>query len=205
MKSIHYFLLGLATALGLVVVVGAAWLTRSYAYQGSLINPPLPVAGFRLTGQDGQPVDFEALRGAEERRVVLIFFGYTRCPDVCPVTLTEYQKVKVQLKDRASQVRFVFITVDPERDTPEILGRHLANFDPSFVGLTGSQAELEPVWKAFGVGREIDETGSAAGYLVSHTSRIYVIDRSGQLRLTYAFGTAPEVIVQDVEQLLKEK
>jgi protein SCO1/2 len=142
------------------------------------------------------------VRGGEAGKVVLLFFGYTRCPDVCPLTLADFKKVKAQLGDQADQVRFVFITVDPERDTPNILSKHLANFDESFIGLTGSREELEPVWKTFGVYQEKQDTGSAAGYLVDHSSRVYAIDRRGDLRLTYTFGTEPEAIAQDVAQLL---
>ncbi len=205
MKSIHYFLFGLGSALGLVIVAGVALLTRSYAYQGSLIDPPLPIADFQLTGQDGQPVHFRDLYGEGDGKVVLVFFGYTHCPDVCPLTLADFKQVKAQLQSQAAQVRFVFITVDPERDTPEVLGKHLANFDPSFTGLTGNRQELEPVWKTFGVYQAKEGTGRAAEDLVDHTSRVYAIDRHGDLRLTYLFGTRPEAIAQDVEHLLKEK
>ncbi len=136
---------------------------------------------------------------------MLIFFGYTRCPDVCPVTLADFKKIKQQLNDQAGEARFVFITVDPERDLPETLDQYLAHFDPDFVGLTGSRDELEPVWNLFGVSQQKEETGSAAGYLVSHSSRTYVIDQNGDLRLTYSFGTRPDAIVQDIRHLLKEK
>jgi protein SCO1/2 len=125
----------------------------------------------------------------------LIFFGYTHCPDVCPVTLTKYKQIKDQLGDQADGVRFVFITVDPERDTPEILGKHVANYDPGFIALTGSRAELEPVWKNYGVYQARSETESAAGYLVDHTTRIYAIDTrelAVDLRFRNAFGGDPE-------------
>ncbi len=217
MKTIHYFLFGLASALGLVAVAWVAFFARHYTYQGVLIDPPLKVADFQLTGQDGKPVHLSDLRrnhsdlgrGGAERgtqgKATLIFFGYTHCTDICPATMADYKKIKAQLGSQANDVLFVFISVDPERDTPEVVSQYVSNFDPSFVGLTGSQAELEPVWKIFGVYVEKGIPNSMGDYEFSHSSRVYALDRNGDLRLTYEFGADPQAITQDVEHLLKEK
>jgi protein SCO1/2 len=101
-------------------------------------------------------------------------------------------------------VRFVFVTVDPERDTPDRLGHHVETFNPDFIGLTGAPQALEPVYRTFGIYNEKDATtDSAAGYLVNHTASIFVVDRDGQWRLRHIFGTSVEDIVHDVRHLLK--
>ena len=194
-------ILGLGVIIGLALMLGA-WklMDRPYVYQGSLIDPPVQAADFNLTDQNGQPFRLSDQRG----KVVLVFFGYTHCPDVCPVTLSEFRQIKGELGDQAKNVKFVFVTVDPERDTPQVLRTHLANFDPTFVGLTGSQADLEPVWKSYGVYQAEVDSGSAADYLVDHTARIYAIDPQGNWRLTYVFGTEPKAVLDDVTHLLQE-
>jgi protein SCO1/2 len=191
---------GVGVLVGLVVVLlGWQFFDKPYTFRGSLIDPPAPAFDFSLSDQDGR-----AFRLSEQRgRVVLVFFGYTHSPDVCPVTLTEFQRVRQSLDELAEQVRFVFISVDPERDSPQVLKAHLANYDPAIIGLTGSRAELEPVWEKYGVYQAKREAGSAAGYLVDHTSRTYLIDPNGNWRLTYPFEMDPQAIVDDVTHLLQ--
>jgi protein SCO1 len=205
MKTVHYFLFGLASAVGLAAVVAYALFGRGYTYQGGLIDPPLPVADFRLTDQKGQEVAWSDLRGGTPAKVALVFFGFTHCTDICPATLADYKKIKAQLGSHAQDVRFVYISVDPERDTPEAISPYLSNFDPAFIGLTGSQADLQPVWKMFYVTVEKGMPDASGSYEVSHSARVYLIDRNGDLRLTYEFGTQPQAIAQDVEHLLEEK
>lgn len=196
-----YGLLGIGIVLGLaLMLVGWKVLAQPYTYQGSLIDPPVPAADFQLNNQHGEPFRLSDQRG----KTVLIFFGYTHCPDVCPVALSEFRQVKKQLGDLADQVEFVFITVDPERDTADVLGQYLANFDPTFIGLSGTPDQMEPVYKSYGVYHEKTETGSASGYLVDHTARMYVIDSQGNWRLTYPFGMEVEKQVEDLVHLLQE-
>lgn len=198
-----YTLLGISIVIGLLVTIGAAWfvMDQNYTYQGVLIDPPAEAADFSLNDQNGNSFRLSDQHG----KVVLIFFGYTNCPDVCPVTLSEFKRIKAQLGDQADQVRFVFITVDPERDTQERMMTYLNNFDSTFIGLSGDRAELEPVWKAYGVYQERRDLGSAAGYQVDHSARIYVIDQQGHWRLNYAFGMEIEKITKDLEHLIKEE
>lgn len=200
MKVRHVVLLGIAVVIGLAAVFGAGVLARPYTYQGSLFEPPVPADDFSLSDQLGDTFQLSAQRG----EVVLLFFGYTHCPDVCPVTLSEYRQVSELLGDRSKHVKFVFITVDPERDNRETLRNFLDNFDVPIVGLTGEQSALEPVWEAFGVYHEKVDVGSAAGYLVDHTARIYVINKQGELQLTFPFGTSSEAMAEDITHLLKE-
>lgn len=195
------WLFGTSLIVGLTLaVVGGVWLLdRNYQYQGVVIDPPAQAADFTLTDQNGQPFRLSDQRG----RLVLIYFGYTNCPDVCPITLSDYKRIKAGLGKLAEQVTFVFITIDPERDTVPRLKEYLANFDPDFIGLTGDRVTLEPVWKAYGVYQQKQDTGSAAGYLVDHTSRIYTIDAQGNWRINYPFGMETDKIVRDLQHLLK--
>ena len=201
MKS-RFVTIGIVALLGLAVVLGAWQLySNLYTYQGALIEPPVPAADFELTDQNGGTFRL----GEQQGKVVLIFFGYTYCPDVCPVTLSEFRRIKTRLGKDAENVEFVFVTVDPERDTPERLAKHMANFDPEFVALTGEQEELEQVWKSYGVYREKVETTGASGYLVDHTARVYVVDKAGNWRMTFPFGMEVEKMTQDVAHLLRER
>ena len=197
-----YSLLGIGVVFGLALAM-AGWYTlnSNYTYQGVLIDPPAPAADFELTDQYGQPFRLSEQSG----NVVLIFFGYTNCPDVCPVTLSEYKRVKENLGDLAENVRFVFITVDPERDTRGRLQIYMDNFDPSFIGLSGDRQSLEQVWEAYGVYQEKRDVGSAAGYLVDHTARTYLIDANGNWRLNYPFGMETAKISEDIRHLIKEQ
>lgn len=193
--------IGFGVVIGLLSVL-IAWqiFTQSYTYQGSLIDPPVKAADFELLDQHGESYNLSDQRG----KVVLIFFGYTHCPDVCPVTLSEFKQVKSQLGELASEVEFIFITVDDERDTPEKISMYLENFDRDFIGLTGDQSDLESVYQSYGVSRVKQQSNSAAGYLVDHTARVYAIDKIGNWRLTYPFGMEVEKIYQDVRHLILE-
>jgi protein SCO1 len=206
MKSRYFFFFGVGIALVLTAVVGTLFFQRPYQYQGSLINPPSPAPEIDLVDQNGEAFKLSE-RVAEDgrRKVAMIFFGYVHCPDVCPVTLSEYRQVKASLGEKAEKIDFIFVTVDPERDTQETLGKHLANFDPQFIGLTGSRPALERVWNDFGVFVYQHEPTEAGGYLVDHTARVYVVDRNGDLRLTYLFGSGAEMMAEDMWNLVDER
>jgi protein SCO1/2 len=167
------------------------------------------LCGVRCPGRREE--NAQVLDGTLPERVVRVlwpisslFFGYTFCPDVCPVTLGIWKRVHEALGEDARQVRFVFITVDPERDTPERLLQHVAIFNPEFIGLTGTPEALQPVYQTFGVFFEKESASkSAVGYLVSHTASAFVVDRAGQWRLRHAFETPADDIVHDIVQLLE--
>jgi protein SCO1/2 len=172
----------------------------SPSFRGSVLDEPLAVPDFSLTDQRGETFHLSDQRG----KVALLFFGYTQCPDVCPTTLATWRQVHEMLGEDAANVRFAFVTVDPERDTPERLGLHVQAFNPDFVGLTGSSEELQTVYDIFDVYFEKDtSSGSAAGYLVSHTATTFVLDPEGQWRLRETYGTPAEDIVHDIQQLLQ--
>ena len=191
--------------LGLLVLIGAVMMAvllfpKTDTFRGTLYDPALPAPEIALIRGDESSFRLSEQRGD----VVLLFFGYTSCPDVCPTTLSELRKVKTELGSNADQVKVVFVTVDPERDTPEQIQKYVSIFNPSFLGLSGSLEELETVWKDYGVYREVEEVStSAAGYLVNHTARVYLIDRDGNLRLSYSYGTPTDDILHDLKILFK--
>ncbi len=183
--------------LGLLSLIVAA--CQSYQFKGTSFPDPQPAPDFALTATDGQRFQLSEHRG----QIVLTFFGYTSCTDVCPTTLAEAKQILKGVGSNADRVTFLFITVDPERDTPQVLANYVAAFDPAIVGLTGSSDELAAVRQAYGVFAEkevVDD--SAAGYTITHTSRVFLVDAESRLRLSYAFGTPPDDIVQDIRHLL---
>src|SRR5690625_2939132 len=139
---------------------------------GTLIEPPLPAADFTLTSADG-PVRLADLKG----KVVVLFFGYTLCPDVCPMTLARLGQALEQLGDDAERVQVIMVSVDPERDTPERLKEYVRAFHPSFIGVTGTEEELAAVAATYGVYFATAEGSDATNYLVDHTATTTVLDR----------------------------
>lgn len=192
--------LGIGAVLVAALLVGFQLSRRPYTYRGSTIDPPVPAADFELSNQHGQKFRLSEQRG----EIVLLFFGYSNCPDVCPLTMSNFKSIKEELGDQADKVRFIFVTVDPERDTKERLLEYVKVFDPEIVALTGSRAELEPVWKSYGVYQAKQDTSSAAGDSVDHTARTYLIDQEGNWRLTYPFEMEKADIISDVRHLINK-
>jgi protein SCO1/2 len=186
-----------AVTLGIFLTV---ILSRPANFRGTMYAEPFPPApDFALTDADGTVQRLSDYRG----RIVLLFFGYMYCPDVCPATLAEMKLAVDQLKGDADQVQVVFISVDPQRDTSEAVQGYVERFNPSFLGLSGTQDELEPIWNGYGVFREVVEGTSETNYIINHTARVTLIDQDGNMRLTYGFQTPPEDIAHDIRILLK--
>ncbi len=192
-------LLAALLVLALYLWGGGPW-HPAYRFQGSVIEPPLPASDFQLTDQFGRPYRLSEHRN----QIVLLFFGYTYCPDVCPATLSDFRRIFAEFGERADVLQFAFITVDPERDSPDLLARHLAKFNEHFVGLTGDLPVLEQVWRSYGVFRQSQQDESVNFYLVDHTSRIYVIDAAGNLRVTFPYGLSREAMAADLAYLVSE-
>ena len=184
----------------LLALVGWQLLAKPYTYHGSLLETPVRAPEIELGDQHGNRFRLSDQRG----KVVLLAFGYTNCPDVCPTTLAQFKQIKAGLGNDAESVRFAFITVDPERDTPERLSQFLGAFDPEFTGLGGSRSDLEQVWQEYGVFQQKQAPDSAGNYAVDHTARIYAIDENGNFRLTYPYDMDAAAIVEDVHHLVKE-
>ncbi|HEU4742447.1 MAG TPA: SCO family protein [Meiothermus sp.] len=170
-------------------------------YGTPLLNPRLAY-DFNLTDNKGEPFRLSSQRG----KVVLLFFGFVNCPDVCPTTLLELQKVYQALtpQERA-RVQVILISVDPDRDTPAVLDKYVTFFNPSFIGLTGTPQQIAEVAKPYGVFYQKSAIKSAKEYNVDHTASTYLIDPKGQLRLIYGNGKPAETqrMVQDVRWALK--
>jgi|YNPBryunderm2012_1023409.scaffolds.fasta_scaffold12506_2 protein SCO1/2 len=196
----------LSIALILVLLAGCARpapgpAPESSMEQGTRIEPPVQLSDFTLPSSLGRDLSLSELRG----KPVALFFGYTFCPDVCPMTLSELKRVKAELGADGARLQVVFVSVDGARDTPEVLARHLAAFDPDFIGLQGDDATLRRIGPEYGLyyKRHTPE-GTSAAYLVDHSSATYLIDAEGRLRIVYGFGTPPEAIIAGVRELLKE-
>jgi protein SCO1/2 len=184
-----------------VVAVGVFLFSKPASFRGTTYNEPYPVAPeIELTRANGMGFRLSEARG----EVVALFFGYTSCPDICPTTMAELNQALEKLGDRADQVQVLFITVDPERDTPQRVQEYVNHFNTDFIGLSGSEPELATIWNEYGVFREIVDGTSAAGYLVNHTARVTLIDQQGNLRVSFGFDTPVEDVVHDLDLLLKE-
>jgi protein SCO1/2 len=185
--------------LALVLLLTGCSLTNRYTSQAGTLSPARAAPPLPLTDQHGQSFDLSALRG----KAVLLYFGYTACPDACPTTLSDWIEVKRLLGDTAEQVAFVMVTVDPERDTPDRLGQYLAFFDPSFIGLTGDPETIQTAEREYGIFAAREEFGdSAMGYLMNHTTSYLAVDPDGKLRLIIAHGTDPEIVAEDLRHVL---
>lgn len=168
---------------------------------GKVYEEPALAPALNLTDHTGRPFDLAEHRG----KVVLLFFGYTHCPDVCPTALSDMARVKHDLGRDGERVQVVFVAVDPERDTQAILAHYVPAFDSSFIGLRGEQAELDPVIAAYRVKvRRTELPDSALRYAIDHSAYIFVIDREGQLRQRLIHGVeSVEEIAGDVRALLR--
>jgi protein SCO1/2 len=195
-------LVGLASLMLIAgVAVGVVLFSAPAGFRGTTYGEPYPAAKEIELGQgNGSRFRLSEMRG----KAVLLFFGYTSCPDVCPTTLAELKQALEKLGDeKAKQVQVLFVTVDPERDTPERIQEYVDHFNPNFIGLSGTENELANVWQNYGVFREIVNGTSAAGYIVNHTARVTLIDQDGNMRVSFAFETPVEDIVHDLKLLLR--
>lgn len=190
----------------LLVIISAAVITflfgRPDTLRGTSYDEPYPAApDFSLTRASG-----EVFRLSEQRgKVVLLFFGYTSCPDICPTTLAEMKQTLDRLSpDNLEHVQVVFVTVDPKRDTPERIQEYVNHFNASFIGLSGSEQELAKIWNDYGIYRQEVPGVSAAGYTVDHTARVMLIDRDGNLRVAFGFETPVDDVVHDLQLILKK-
>lgn len=185
--------------LGLVFASLLLTACQSYQFKGTQYPDLQSAPDFELAATNGESFQLSDQQG----QIVLMFFGYTSCPDVCPMTLAEARRVLEGLGDDAGKVAFLFVTVDPERDTTEVLDIYVTAFHPAIIGLTGTPDQLAAVRQDYGVFAEKEVLeGSAAGYVVNHTARVFVVDAKGRLRLSYAFGTPPEDILEDIRHLI---
>ncbi|MDX1412739.1 MAG: SCO family protein [Candidatus Promineifilaceae bacterium] len=168
-------------------------------FKGSAMPATIPAPDFELTDTDGNAVQLSDYEG----KIVLLYFGYSFCPDVCPTSLSDLARVQRKLDDNGENIQVIMVTVDPERDTPQKLAEYVGYFHPTFIGLRGTKEEIDAAAEGFGVYYEKHEGSEATGYLVDHTARIFVIEPNGDYRLSFAFGTPAEDIVSDLKLILQ--
>ncbi|WP_300335165.1 SCO family protein [Accumulibacter sp.] len=153
---------------------------------------------FALTDHHGQLRHLADFKG----KAVIVFFGYTQCPDVCPTTLSSMREVLSRLGDQASRVQVLFVTLDPERDTAQLLSEYVTAFDPSFLGLRGDEAATRAVAKDFKVFYAKQAGRTPDSYTLDHTTGSYVFDPQGRIRLLVRHGELPASVAADVKRLL---
>jgi protein SCO1/2 len=185
-------------ALALVVSFTAA-APGAETFKSGVFDPPRVAPDFELRDSNGAPATLARHKG----KVVVMAFGFTYCQKICPVTLAKLSQVFKELGPQAKDVQVLFITVDPERDTPERLREFVTFFDASFIGATGTPEELDKVREEYGViAKKAVSENKKLGYEVHHSSSLYVVDRSGKLRVLIPFGTTAADVVHDLKLLL---
>jgi protein SCO1/2 len=153
---------------------------------------------FTLTGQDGKPHSLADYQG----KAVALFFGYTHCPDICPTTMLEYQQVMKLLGKDADRVQVLFVSIDPQRDTPPVLAGYVPFFDKRFMGLTGSPSQVQAVASQYKIVAQ-RQARKDGGYTMDHSAGSYLFDTRGQLRVYVPYGTPSADIAHDLQQLLR--
>jgi protein SCO1/2 len=182
---------------GLLIFIGGC---SPSAFKATDITGADFAKGFELTGHDGNRYMLDSFKG----KVVLIFFGFTQCPDVCPSALSRFASVAQELGADADQVQVLFISVDPERDTPELLSQYVPAFNPRFLGLYGNAETTAQTAKEFKVIYQKQPGKTDSTYTIDHSAGTYVFDKSGRVRLFLRHEAAVEDVVHDVRLLLKQ-
>jgi protein SCO1/2 len=168
--------------------------------RSGVFEPPRAAPAIALASSNGKPFRLADFRG----KVVILEFGYTHCPAVCPATLATLAQARALLGSQAAEVQVLFVTVDPARDDVARLGAYLARFDHGFIGLTGSQQQVDAVLKDFGISASRQPMAGGTDYGISHSSYLYFIDRKGLLRALMPFGRPAADIAHDARLLLGE-
>lgn len=169
-----------------------------HEFAGTLLSDPHPAPDVPLMSVDG-PVQLSDFQG----QWTFLYFGYTFCPDACPLTLSKLKNVRKELGDNDDQMQVVMVSVDPERDSPEVLDTYVRYFDQSFVGITGNKEEIDALGEPFGIYYEKGEGSEATGYLVIHSTRFYLIDPDGNARVAYPHEATDEQVLTDLQYLLR--
>lgn len=171
------------------------------AFQGIDLTGAEYARTLNLTDQDGRARSLADFKG----KVLVVFFGYTQCPDVCPTTMAEVAEVKRSLGADGDKVQGIFVTVDPERDTGQLLKAYMASFDPSFVALRGSAEQTQAAAKEFKVFYAKVPGKTAESYTMDHTAASFIFDTEGRVRVYARYGAGAEPLVHDIKLLLAEK
>jgi protein SCO1/2 len=187
---------GLAV-LGLFVYLVAAQM-RPHVYSGTVLQSPTQAPELGLTAHTGEQVFIDDFAG----EALLIYFGYTQCPDLCPLTLSAAARAKASMGDLGEKVNVMMVTVDPERDTLEVLGDYVTKFDLEFLGVSGDPEDLAAVTSLYGVWADSESARWDTGYLVDHTSTLMAVGPDGHLRIVYGPQVTDEQLATDMAALL---
>jgi protein SCO1/2 len=183
---------------GLVAVVGFGLYLRPHQFGGTILQSPRPAYNFSFTGPQEKSISLADFKG----KIVLLFFGYTSCPDVCPTTLQKLRDTMKLMGKHKDDVQVIMITVDPEKDTSKRINGYLSMFDPSFIGLTGNMADITSAASQYGVFFEKRPYNEKGGYLIDHTATVMLIDPKGFLRVIYPYNTTASAIANDIAYIL---
>jgi protein SCO1/2 len=194
----RYFLVAIALA-GIACVAGCGQHGDTPAFQSTDITGANFGHDFELVDFNGKQRHLADFRG----KVVAMFFGYTHCPDVCPTTLAEFNAALNKLGDASSRVQVLFVTVDPQRDTPDVLRGYVTAFNDNFLGLTGTPEQITKVAREYKIVYQKVPGASTDSYSVDHSAGTYIYDEQGRLRLFATYGLGGEAIASDIAQLLK--
>ena len=187
--------------LGSLIGVGALMLNQESPNKNRVITSGQALIGgpFELVGKDGKTVTDKDFRG----RYMLVFFGFTHCPDICPAELQVMSAALDDLGDKADQVVPIFITVDPKRDTPQLVTAYVENFGPNFVGLTGSPEAVDKAAKAYRITyQKFQEEGAGDNYSVDHSALVYLMGPDGKFVTHFPYGTSPEKMADTLRRYL---
>jgi protein SCO1 len=186
-----------------LMLIGLLLTACAHTFAGVAPSPVGPASDFALTDEHGQPFKLSSLRG----KWILLAYGYTHCPDVCPLTLSHLRDVKKLVDLNGDQVQVVFTTIDPERDTADLLRQYVGHFDQPFTqkfkGLTGTPQEIAQAAKAYNVKYEKKEGTSASDYTMAHTAEVYLIDPQFNWRMTFPFGVKAQEIAADLQYFMQ--
>ncbi len=191
---------GLVRILPAAVII-AATSCRATPPHGVVIDAPRPAAPLVVTTSSGLPYELAADTG----KLVLLYFGYTHCPDYCPMMLTDWARVRRDLDAKADGIRFVFVSVDPDRDTPQLAEQFVHGFDPSFIGLAPTVSELETIKRAWEITAYKEESASPGRsperYSVAHPANAFLLDRAGRVRVLYPPETRWQDLAADLRRM----
>ena len=190
--------LAIASVLAAFTLSGCQPAPQPPVFQATDITGAAFARDFKLTDHNGHTRTLADFKG----KVVAIFFGYTHCPDVCPTTLSDFAAALQMLGAQAAQVQVIFVTVDPQRDTPDMLKQFVPAFDPSFLGMFTDAESLRQLAKEYKVVYQKTSVKGADDYLIDHSAGTYVYDPQGRLRLLMPYGSSPDAIAQDLKTLL---
>ena len=188
----------------LVLAVACLWLAgcgrEGPSFRSTDVTGAELGRAFKLIDHDGRPRTLADFRG----KVLVVFFGFTHCPDVCPATLSELARARKKLGSEGERVQVVMITVDPERDTPAVLKQYVTALDPSFLGLTGGAQAIAETAREFKVFYQKRTGATPNTYSVDHSSATFIYDPQGRLRLLVSYGQGADVFAHDIGELLKQ-